>query len=265
MKKMTNETGRKYVHILDVIVDSTSKDKVLNTIGLFLENKHKFSLFTPNPEILLKAKRDEKFLKILNSADLSIPDGNGLNFASKFLYRKSLEIIPGRKLFEELIKISKDNNWKLFLLGGLNDEAYLTKEKIKKTYKGIIAKSSAGPKLDENAKPLNEEEENKERDVIKSINSFSPDILFVGFGAPKQEKWIYKHIQSLEIGGAMAVGGTFSYFSGRSLLPPVVIEQLKLEWLWRLLHEPRRVLRIINALILFPLSLFYYKFGQNRV
>jgi N-acetylglucosaminyldiphosphoundecaprenol N-acetyl-beta-D-mannosaminyltransferase len=85
----------------------------------------------------------------------------------------------------------------------------------------------------------------------------------VGFGAPKQEKWIYKWLPKLRVGGAMAVGGTFAYLSGQSKLPPKWMEERGLEWLWRLLNEPRRALRILKAVILFPLKISWYKFHQK--
>lgn len=259
-QKATVNSDRNYVTILDVMLTSTSKEEVLRKISGFFQIGHKFSLFTPNPEILVEANSDKNYLKILNSGDFNVPDGIGLNFASKFLYGKPLKIIPGRKLFWDLIKTSYQNNWKVFLIGGLGNEVILTKEKLENNFKGLNVKCLKGPKLDNDANPLNKTEEKVEKDAVENINKFNPGILFVGFGAPKQEIWIHKWLPKLNCGGAMSVGGTFSYIAGRSPLPPEWMEGIHLEWLWRLVREPRRLPRILTAVIIFPLKVFWYKF-----
>ena len=100
--------------------------------------------------------------------------------------------------------------------------------------------------------------------MIQKINEIKPDLLFVGFGMPKQEKWIDKNVEKLDVKGIMAVGGTFDYVFGKARLPPEWLEKLGLEWLWRLLHEPKRAPRILNAVIIFPLKILSSKFWQKR-
>jgi N-acetylglucosaminyldiphosphoundecaprenol N-acetyl-beta-D-mannosaminyltransferase len=238
-QKMTTETDRNYATILDVKLTSTSMDGLLSKISDLLRTGHKFSLFTPNPEILIEANKDINFRKILNSASFSVPDGVGLSFASKFLYGKPLNIIPGRKLFGELLTLARRKKWTVFFLGG-------------EGIKNVVA----GPKLDKNGEPKSPQDAKIQEEVIDKINTVRPDILFVGFGAPKQEKWISKNLPKLDIGGAVAVGGTFDYLYGKTKLPPYRVEKAGLEWLWRLIHEPKRVLRIFNAVVIFPLKVF---------
>ena len=76
---------------------------------------------------------------------------------------------------------------------------------------------------------------------------------------PKQEKWIYKNVKKLDVKGIIAVGGTFDYVFGKASLPPKWMEEAGLEWLWRLLHEPKRVFRILNAVVIFPLKVWRSK------
>lgn len=239
-QKMAIKSARNYVNILGVRLDSTSTSSVLNTIGCFWQTKYKFSLFTANPELLVMAAKDQSLKKIINSADLVIPDGVGLKYAAKFLHKKDLNIIPGRKLFLKLLALARKNNWKVFFLGG----------------KGI-KNVTAGPVLDENGEPKTAKEAKIQKEVIQKINEIKPDLLFVGFGMPKQEKWIFKNLPTLEVGGAMAVGGTFDYVFGRAKLPPEWLEKLGLEWLWRLLHEPKRVPRMLNAIVVFPVKVVW--------
>jgi len=233
---------RNYVNILGVRLDSTSTSSVLNTIGGFLLSKHKFSVFTLNPEILVMAERDRDLKKVLNLSDINIPDGVGLKIAEP-----SLIIIKGRELFLELLALARKKNWKVFFVGG----------------KGI-KNVTAGPMLDENAEPISDRDREIEIETIRKVNKFNPDILFVGFGAPKQEKWIHKWLPELEVGGAMAVGGTFDYVFGKAKPPPKWIEKIGLEWLWRVLHEPKRWFRIFNAVIVFPLKVLCSRLWQKR-
>lgn len=239
-QKMTTKSARNYVNILGVRLDSTSTSSVLNTIGGFLQSKHKFSVFTPNPEILLEASRDINFKKILNLGDINVPDGVGLKIAAP-----SLNIIKGRQLFLELVALARKKNRKVFFVGG----------------KGI-KNVTTGPLLNKNGEPISEKDRKIEIELVEKINKFKPDLLFVGFGMPKQEKWISKWLPKLEVGGAMAVGGTFDYVFGKAILPPVWIGKAGLEWLWRALHEPKRVLRILNAVIVFPLKVLFFKLSQ---
>lgn len=239
-------TGRKYAQIMGVDITSTSTHEVLGFVRHFWASKQKFVIFTPNPELVLMVQKDKKLRDIVNSADLNIPDGVGLTYASRFLGKGRLNIIPGRKLFVKLVDLVKTTDRKAFFLGG-----------------GGIKNVTWGPNLNKNGEPMGKEDIVREKEVIGKINEIKPDLLFVGFGMPKQEKWIHRNLSRLNIGGAMTVGGTFSYIYGQSRLPPGWMEKAGLEWLWRLLREPRRVGRIFNAVVVFPLKVLQYKYSTD--
>ncbi len=241
-QKKTLKSARNYVNILGVRLTSTELVEVLTEISDFLHSKYKFSLFTANPELLVMAAKDQNLKKIINSADLVVPDGVGLKYAAKFLHKTDLNIIPGRKLFLKLLALARRKNWKVFFLGGAG-----------------IKNITAGPRLDENGEPISDRDRQIEIEIIQKINEVKPDFLFVGFGMPKQEKWIYKNVKKLDVKGIIAVGGTFDYVFGKASLPPKWMEEAGLEWLWRLLHEPKRVFRILNAVVIFPLKVWRSK------
>ncbi|MEK7497836.1 MAG: WecB/TagA/CpsF family glycosyltransferase [Patescibacteria group bacterium] len=228
----TNLLSRKRVKILDVYVDSSSTSSLLTAIGQKLASRHKFYIVTPNPEIVLEACKDKLLAKIINDADFSIPDGVGLKLADP-----NLNIIHGRKMMEELIKLSKQKKWKTFFLGFKN-----------------------GPMLDKNGEPATDLDSKVNKDIVKQINKLKPDIVFVGFGAPKQEKWIWKNKDKLNVKCLMAVGGAIDYYSGVKKLPPKWMQSLELEWLFRLFVEPWRLPRIFKAVIIFPLKVFVNKY-----
>lgn len=265
MKKTLNKnskTDRKYVNILGVNVLSTTEESLLTAVEKNISSSKKFSILTPNPELVLASTTNNKLKEALNSATFSVPDGVGLDYASKFLLNKALNIIPGRKLFINLIEMAVNNELKVFLLGGEDNEAVLCAEHLISIYPNILISTSRGPILDKNGEPNTKVDIKVQSDLVKRINMLKPDLLFVAFGNPKQELWIHNNLSKLNIGGAMAVGGTFRYIAGLSKLPPKLMEKLGLEWFWRLVTEPNRFIRIWNAVIVFPLKVFLTKFSK---
>lgn len=253
------KTGQKQGSILGIKITSTSRDQVLNLINSRLENKEKFYIVTPNPEIVLKAKDDWLLKKSIMRSDFSIPDGIGLKFAYKYLYNKDLEIIKGRELFLDIIKIADELKLRVCFVGGDNDEAEKTKFKLLQTYKNIVIQAYKTPKYGKNGQPASIDDRRMHKSLLGKIKMFEPDFIFVGMTTPKQEKWIYRNFFRLNATGAMAIGGTYNFMSGNLSLPPKWLESLGLEWLWRLITEPSRIKRIFNAVILFPIEVLIYK------
>ncbi len=256
--KITQE----YRNILGVNVLSTNLPQLLDNIKQKIHNKDKFLIFTPNPELVLASKDNILLKKALNAVDFNVPDGVGLKFASKFLYGKNLNIIPGRVLFQKLIEVASDNDWKVFLLGGENNESVLVAESIITYFPTIHIVTSKGARLNQKGEPATKDDQKLMDEAVKRINDFKPDLLFVAFGNPKQELWLINNLKSININGGMAVGGTFRYLAGMSKLPPQWISMLGLEWLWRLFTEPKRFGRVFNAVIMFPLAVLKNKFNK---
>jgi N-acetylglucosaminyldiphosphoundecaprenol N-acetyl-beta-D-mannosaminyltransferase len=159
------------------------------------------------------------------------------------------ETITGVWLFEELTKRAEEKNWKVFILGGWNDVDVRVVEKLKQLYPKLRVVSDAGEK-----KVGTSESENTR--VVEKINKFKPDILFVAYNPVKQEKWIAKNKKSLKVGVAIGIGGTLNEFVGDLKPTPLWMQQAGLKWLWRLILEPFRWKRMINAVIVFPWMVF---------
>ncbi|KKQ85368.1 MAG: Glycosyl transferase, WecB/TagA/CpsF family [Candidatus Woesebacteria bacterium GW2011_GWB1_38_8] len=283
------------VKILSVRIDSTSTERVLRFIRVSLENSKKFFIFTPNPEQILRAQTDEVYAKILNSADISLPDGIGLIAAYKFLHlptthnlllkpilyfaqglgvgfsilfdrkwlTKELKVIRGRDFFIKLVELANKEKWGVFLLGDSLDSAKKAKIALEKNYLNIKLYEARGPDLDDDANLRTIKDESVHIDAMKRINKAAPQLLIIGFRAPVQEKWLYRYLPQLNIGGAMVVGGTFDYISGRKPLPPAWIADTGLEWLWRLLKGDQKAKRIINAFPKFALKIYLTKLLQK--
>jgi len=288
------KTSRKYAEILGVKVGSTHKAGVLRELRGKIARGEKFFIVTPNPEIVIEAQKDKELFRILNSADISIADGIGLCAAYKFLklprqkgflkklltffiqglgvafltffdktsLTKELPLIKGRELFLDLIAIANKKSWKVILLGDKLLSAQKAAFKLKLNYKKVRIHGLTGPDLDKRGTPLGKTDKNLQQRVIEKINKFKPELLFVGFGAPKQEKWVYKNFANLNIGGAMVVGGTFDFISGKSVLPPKIIEDRDLEWLWRIAVGHQNLKRVRKAFPEFPARIFFEKLKE---
>lgn len=256
--KKNNKNMRKNDHkigqILGINLTGTTTTEVLARVEKNITDSVNFYILTPNPEIILMSQKNQKLKNALNETDLSIPDGVGLKFAIP-----GLNVIKGRQLFTELIKLANEKGWKVFLLGGLDGEAALASSKLKIKHQKLNIEYAQGPKLDNDLEPATEIDKKLQKEAIEKINKFAPQLLFVAFGNPKQEIWVHEHYSKLNIGGAMAVGGAFRYIAGLSKLPPKWMAGRGLEWLYRLITEPRRIGRIWNAVIVFPLRVFISK------
>lgn len=245
---------RKQVKILNIKVDSTDREELLTNIGQKVAMGEQIYIVTPNPEIALQAQNDELLAEIINNADFSVPDGTGFKLA-----HWNLNIIHGRKLANDLLSMANIKNSTVFLLGGTPKGIKRAISSTEEKYPNLKVYGEYGPKLDSQANPDTDLDSKVNNDIVDSINKIQPDYLFVGFGAPKQEKWIWKNKDKLKAKCLITVGGTIDYWAGEAKLPPAWMEALELEWLWRLIVDPRkRIKRIFKSIIVFPLKLILH-------
>ncbi len=285
---------RKHVKILGIKVSSTRTSSVLREVVVSIKKHKKFYIVTPNPEQVLQAQEDSEYASILNNADIALCDGVGLAAAYRFLslpksdnpivtpilyfaqglgvgfsiifdrnwLTRDLQVLKGREMFIDLIKLANKKRWRVHLLGGWDKVAERTKLELEKNYKNLFLSAGTGPVLKDDGTPENDKERKVEKEVIQKINELKPHLLFIGFRSPVQEKWLVRWFKKLDIGGAMVVGGTFNYFSGKSKLPPVWVSDIGFEWLWRLITGSQRKERVLRAFLNFPLKVFSYKISK---
>ncbi|MFA5318104.1 MAG: WecB/TagA/CpsF family glycosyltransferase [Patescibacteria group bacterium] len=252
------------VNILGVNIITDSKQEILKKISGFLDGKKTRHAVTPNPEFLLAAKEDEEFFYILNKADIAIPDGIGLVFAGLFMGKK-IKRVSGVDLMYDICALAEKQDKSIFLLGGENNAAHEAGLRLKELYPGLKivgAESGLAPgswKI-ERGRWIKGKNENQR--LIEKINKAKPDIIFVAFGQMKQEKWAWHsapEIPSVKL--TMGVGGSFDFIAGKIRRAPKIMRAAGLEWLWRLLQEPfKRLPRIYNAVVVFPLAFFRWRF-----
>jgi len=219
--------------LLDVKIDNLSYQEALEKSKKLLDSSGKHYIVTPNPEIVVVAQRDSEFKKILNEADLSIPDGIGVVLASSLIGERLKERVTGVDFLQGLAGLSAEHELTLFLLGAGEGVAERAGQVLKTTYPRLkITGTYSGSPL-------------KEFDnfIRSELTGKKIDILVVAYGAPAQEKWISRNLPYLNVKLAIGVGGALDYLSGQKSRAPKLIQKVGLEWLFRLVREPSRFQR----------------------
>jgi N-acetylglucosaminyldiphosphoundecaprenol N-acetyl-beta-D-mannosaminyltransferase len=184
-------------------------------------------LVTINPEIIMLARNDKDYLKVLKSADLAVCDGIGVVWAGKMFGKKFNGRVHGVDLVEKVCEFVAKRPIIVGFLGGYENVALKTAECLKKKY----------PELRVSFANSNFEIRNSKFEIPET------DILFVAFGSPKQEKWIYENLYKLDVKVAIGVGGAFDFISGQVRRAPKWMRKIGLEWLFRLIIQPWRIKR----------------------
>lgn len=247
------------IKIFGTRVDKVSLDEAVNIVDEFLKKEGAKTIYTPNTEIIMEAREDENLKKILNNGDLIIPDGIGLIYASKIKKKPLKGRVTGFDLSMKMLEIANENGYSLFLLGGKEGVSKEAGENILKKYPNIkIAGYNNGYfKGAHIGYPGHKEE----IEVIEKINASNPDILFVGFGAPKQEKWMDLYKDKLNCKVLIGNGGTMDILAGKVKRAPEIYQKLGLEWFYRLVKEPSRIKRQM----VLPKFMLKIIFGKNVV
>ncbi len=237
------------VSLLGVKITNDTEENVLEYVLSRLKTSSKrFFITTPNPEILVYANSHLDYKDKLNDAEVALPDGIGLIWAAKLLGRPIRQRIAGVDFIEKLCEKSKEKPVSMGFLGGRGGVAEEAVNRLRQKYPWIKVAW------------VGEEWGKGKNDAFgySSGNQGQIDILFVAFGAPKQEEWIYENLDKLPVKAAMGVGGAFDYLSGRVIRAPKFVRSLGLEWLFRLFRQPWRIRRQL-ALIKFVFLVFKEK------
>lgn len=237
-----------HVKIYGISINNVSFDEAIETSKGYLKGNKLKTIFTPNTEIVMAAKKNEKLKAIINRADLIIPDGVGLIYASRIRKKPLKERVTGFDLSMKLLDIANDHEYSIYLLGGKEGISKKAGDKIKKKYPKIhIVGYHNGY--------FNDREEAK---ILETINESKPDIIFVGLGFPKQEMWIDENKNKIHGKLIIGNGGVMDIISGKAKRAPELFQKLGLEWLYRLVTNPSRIKRQI-ALPKFMLEVIFNK------
>ena len=240
--------------ILGYAVDSLSVRESIDTIFDVLQSPVEASqplhwLACFNPHSYASARRDTHFAASLCDADWLVPDGAGVLLGSRVLGGSIRERVTGSDVFCSLLeRMNESGGFRVFFLGGTNEVLISICERMQTDFPNVIVAGTYSP-------PFKPEYTDTELDeMIEAVNTAEVDVLWVGMTAPKQEKWIYQNRNRLNIKFAAAIGAVFDFYTGRIKRSHPFFQQLGLEWLPRLLQEPRRLWR--RMLISAPIFLW---------
>ncbi len=201
-------------------------------------------IYTPNSEIILYGYKNPEFMEKLNSADLTVADGIGVVYASRILKKPLKERVAGYDLVCRMFKDMAAEGKSVYLLGSKPGVAEEAAKAIVKSNPGIVIAGTHDGYFKEDAP------------VIEAVNAAAPDFLMVCLGFPKQEEWIYKNREFLNARLVIGAGGCLDVFAGNVLRAPKFFCDHGLEWLYRLIKQPYRFIRML-ALPKFAATVFF--------
>lgn len=199
-----------------------------------IDNDKKQIINTINPHSYVMSKKDQVFRKALLESDKILPDGSGIVLAAKYIKGKHINKISGSDLHIYLLEKLNKIHGKVFYMGSSWNTLKKIKERIHKEYNNIKVEVYSPP-----FKEQFSDEDNK--NIINQINNFNPDVLFVGLTAPKQEKWLFEHKNLLNFKVASSIGAAFDFYAGTIERSSQFWIDRHLEWLPRLIQEPKRL------------------------
>lgn len=248
---------RDRIKILGIPIDAVSRVEARSIADSLLNEPRGHFVTTPNPEMCVLAHRDPEFRRIMNEADLAIPDGIGLLLVARAKGLPLPERISGVDFVEDLAALAVPRGAGLFLLGGSGDVAKRAADELKKRQPALrIVGAESGGRITQ-AKDGSWE---MDPSLMGRLWAAGPTILLVALGHGKQEKWINDHIDQLpSLRLAIGVGGAFDFIAGDVSRAPQWMRNAGLEWLWRVLLQPWRLKRIWTAVVTFPVLAFFAK------
>jgi len=236
------------VNVLGAYVSNITIDETLERIWGFVGRGEQGVIYTPNPEIIYYGYKNPEFMKILNTADLMLPDGIGVIYGAKILKTPLSERVAGFDVCVLILKESVAHGASVYILGGKPGVAELAKANAERDHPGV------------NITGTHDGYFNGDDEVIRGINEKRPDILFVCLGFPRQEEWIYKYREKLSARVIIGCGGTVDALAGTVRRAPPFLCKLNLEWFYRLIKQPKRFFRMLSL----PKFLFTVIFKGNK-
>lgn len=236
-------------NILGVKINVTNMDETISYIEKNLESLRGNYICVSNVHTTVMAYENEDYKKIQNSGAMALPDGAPLSILSRKVGFTDAQRVTGPDLMEELFKISQEKGYSHYFYGS-------TKENLEKLKVSLNTKYPNLNILDIFSPPFRELSIEEDEYIINSINKANPDFIWIGLGAPKQETWMYNHRGRLN-GIMIGVGAGFDYHSGKIKRAPSIMQKFSLEWLYRLLQDPKRLFsRYANTNLKFIIYVF---------
>lgn len=232
-----NSLNTNRMKFLNTEIDNLTMEESLQIINALINKKETSYVVTPNVDHIVKLEEDIEFQEVYKNADLILTDGMPLIWISKIKKTPIKEKVSGSDLFPKVCELASKKGYKLFLLGAAEGVADIAARRLEKKYEGLNVVGTYSPSYGFEA---NEDEIKK---IIEIIREAKPDILAVGLGAPKQEKFIFKYKDELNVPISLAIGASIDFESGNVKRAPKWMQNSGLEWFYRLCKEPKRMIK----------------------
>ena len=227
--------------ILEQPIDVITKSEAVYRVEAALNNSRKLKIVTLNPEMVIEANKNFEFQSAINNANLIVADGTGILWALKLKGISNTERIPGIELAETILELANTKKNKVAVFGSKKETLEKCIQKLVEKFPNInFVKTIDGYMGKEN-----------DSNVAEQIANKQPDIVFVALGSPRQEIWINKNEHLFPKSILIGIGGSLDVWSGKKMRAPKWLRERNLEWLFRLLTEPKRTTRILRTLPLF--------------
>lgn len=229
--------------ILGVRVDDVTEDETVAWCARAIVERRR-ALVTPNPEIVMAARRDRALRHALARADLAIPDGGGLLLAARWWGRPFRAQVRGSDLTNRLLALAAARGWRVFFLGGAAGVAGEAAARAAARWPGLVVAGTFAGDADPDGDAA----------TRAAVAAAGPvDLLLVAYGASRQERWIARNLPTLDVGLALGIGGVLDFLAGRVPRAPRWLQEAHLEWAFRLAVQPWRWRRQLSAARFFPL------------
>ena len=230
------------IMLLEIPIDAVTRTGAVERLQTMLVSSKPHHVMTPNSEMLVAAQKDEHFRRVLQRSDLNLPDSQGIVWMAAYTGHVVPERVTGIDTVIAFCATLTEAD-SIFLLGAAPGVASIA----------AVALANRNPHLKIAGTFSGSPSENDAAAIVEQINAAHPHILFVAYGAPAQDIWIAKHLKNMpSVRIAMGVGGTFDFLAGTQKRAPKIMQRFGFEWLWRLVREPSRLPRILNAVLVFP-------------
>jgi N-acetylglucosaminyldiphosphoundecaprenol N-acetyl-beta-D-mannosaminyltransferase len=235
MKDEASEETRRY-QILEIGFDLISFETVIRTIGRWRRNRERQYIAAAPPHSVLLCHRDKQVKRAMERAGLVVPDGVGIIMAARLLGYPHFGRVAGPELMLKLADCGRRHGYRHFFYGGAENVAGRLARRLSAMYPGLKVAGTYCP-------PFGEITEEQDREIVRTINAAQPDVVWVGLGAPKQEKWMEAHLGSIDATAMIGVGAAFDFHSENVKWSPAWVRKLGIEWAYRLAQNPARMWR----------------------
>ena len=224
-----------HCEILKTNINVTNMSDTIKYIGGHLDDLRGKYICVSNVHTTVMSYENEEYRKIQNGAAMALPDGAPLSSYSRRKGYKQAQRVTGPDLMLELFAISKEKEYRHYFYGATEETLQSMKEVLERDYPGIQIAGMYAP-------PFRALTPQEDAQIVAKINESRPDFIWIGLGAPKQEEWMYQHMGQLQ-GVLIGVGAGFDYLAGYIKRAPRWMQRMSLEWLYRLLQDPKRLWR----------------------